>query len=469
LVGRSRFELSTFENHGLLTLVDSEVGDVFFLEGDWKAGSGAVAVDAFLGPPGSTGDNILIDGDATGKTQVIVNNTRAGGGVFNPKGIPIIFVDGNVSSNAFFMPQPFDSGLFDWDVFFVPTGSGFFELRSFPGGGAHQLPQLLTAAQDIWHSTNETWFDRTADLRVLLNGGAVFGAEGGKLGAPQVALTPGVWLKGSGTWLDQDDSARTRAYGRTYRYNLNRDLDVGNIEGGVDFGKKGVWAEGDALLFGILGGAIFASLDYDQLVRRFDIDGGEVGAYATYLSGGLFVDTLVKAAFLEFDNDAGAPGLPASLESTTWGFRTDAGYRFGQFRRGPFVEPLATIAVASSEIDDFTFAGNSVKFDDEADVRGRLGLRVGTSRELFPAIVMEPFVIGSVWGHLSGENEATVTSLGTRFGPFTDEPADVWGEISTGVNFFSPGANSSLFAKLDVIFGEEIDGVSAKGGMRYNW
>lgn len=45
----------------------------------------------------------------------------------------------------------------------------------------------------------------------------------------------------------------------------------------------------------------------------------------------------------------------------------------------------------------------------------------------------------------------------------------MWGVVSTGVNFFSPGANSSLFAKLDVTFGEEVEGVSARGGMRYNW
>jgi outer membrane autotransporter protein len=146
-----------------------------------------------------------------------------------------------------------------------------------------------------------------------------------------------------------------------------------------------------------------------------------------------------------------------------------SGYRFDGFRRGPFIEPLATIAVAWSEIDDFSFGGNAVKFNDEADVRGRLGLRVGTSHELWPSIVMEPFVIGSVWGHLSGDNKATVTSLGTKFGPFTDEPDDVWGVVSTGVNFFSPGTQSSLFAKLDVTFGDEVEGVSAKGGMRYNW
>jgi hypothetical protein len=47
-----------------------------------------------------------------------------------------------------------------------------FELRSFLGQGAFVLPQLITAAQDMWHSGSSTWFDRTADLRVLLNGGA---------------------------------------------------------------------------------------------------------------------------------------------------------------------------------------------------------------------------------------------------------------------------------------------------------
>lgn len=470
--------LERFENSGLISMANGSVGDVFTISNTvggtdltFQAGSGAVAVDAFLGPPGSTADNFVIDGNVLGQTQLIVNNTRPGGGAYNPDGIPVVFVpNGQVSGNAFYMPQAFDSGLFDWDVHFVPTGggSGLFELRSFPGGGAHMLPQLLTAAQDIWHTTNETWFDRTADLRVLLNGGAVYGAEGGKLGAAQAPLTPGVWLKGSDTWLEQDDSAATSAYGRTYNYNLNRDLDVWNLEAGIDFGKRGVWAEGDALLFGILGGAILGSLDYDQLARRFDIEGGEVGGYVTYLNGGLFVDTLVKANFLEFDPQ-GAPGLPATLDATTYGFRTDAGYRFGQVRRGLFFEPLATIAVAWSEIDDFNFAGNAVNFNDDADVRGRLGLRVGTSREVWPTIVMEPFVIGSVWGHLSGENKATVTSVGTAFGPFTDERDDVWGEVSTGVNFFSPGANTSLFAKVDVSFGEDVEGVSAKGGMRYNW
>jgi hypothetical protein len=36
--------------------------------------------------------------------------------------------------------------------------------------------------------------------------------------------------------------------------------------------------------------------------------------------------------------------------------------------------------------------------------------------------------------------------------------------VSAGVNFFSPGANTSIFGKVDVAFGDETEGVSARGG-----
>ena len=45
-----------------------------------------------------------------------------------------------------------------------------FELRSEPGKNALALPQLTTAMQDDWHTASDTWGDRTADLRMGLNG-----------------------------------------------------------------------------------------------------------------------------------------------------------------------------------------------------------------------------------------------------------------------------------------------------------
>lgn len=98
------------------------------------------------------------------------------------------------------------------------------------------------------------------------------------------------------------------------------------------------------LVFGVLGGFVRASLDYDQLVQKFDFRGGQVAGYATYLSGGLFVDTLLNAHLLELDPNS-AFGNHGSLDANTVGLRTDTGYRFGSFSGGAFIEPLATIAV----------------------------------------------------------------------------------------------------------------------------
>jgi autotransporter family porin len=81
---------------------------------------------------------------------------------------------------------------------------------------------------------------------------------------------------------------------------------------------------------------------------------------------------------------------------------------------------------------------------------------------------MEPFVIGSLWGNLSDNNEATLVSSGTTF-RIEDNLEDLWGEVSAGVNFFNPTANTSVFAKLDVTFGDNIDGVGGKAGMRVAW
>jgi hypothetical protein len=45
----------------------------------------------------------------------------------------------------------------------------------------------------------------------------------------------------------------------------------------------------------------------------------------------------------------------------------------------------------------------------------------------------------------------------------------VWGEASLGVNFFSPGALTALYPKLDVTFGDDLEGSAGKGGMRISW
>jgi autochaperone domain-containing protein len=150
-------QLERFENKGLISLQDGAVGDIFQISNTLGAtdlefhgsGKSALAVDAFLGGPGSMADNFIIDGNVSGGTAVKVNNTNLGPGVFNKEGIPVVFVNGNTNGDEFFLNNPIDTGFFNYDLFFRPTGSGIFELRSFIGPGAFVLPQLITAAQDI--------------------------------------------------------------------------------------------------------------------------------------------------------------------------------------------------------------------------------------------------------------------------------------------------------------------------------
>ena len=211
------------------------------------------------------------------------------------------------------------------------------------------------------------------------------------------------------------DSQTSRPMAATTRYNLNRDLETVDFQSGLDLGKRGLLSDNDILVFGALGGFVHADLDYDAINRAFDFEGGQVGGYATYLRGGLFVDTLVNVHLMEIDTKT--LGFPNSLNATTVGLRTDSGYRFGSFRGGAFIEPLATISVDWADIDGFSLGGNKVSFDDDPNVRGRLGLRVGTSTQVWTGITMEPFVIGSLWGNLSDDNQATLVSTGTTFHP----------------------------------------------------
>lgn len=477
------FNLERFENSGLVSLIDGHEGDVFHIAntvgGTNLAYTGSadasLGVDAYLGGPGSRADNFIIDGTARGKTLLVVNNTSNAGGAPNSVGIPVVYVNTPVAKNAFYLDKPVDAGFYSYDLFLNRGATNVFVLKTLTGPGSFLLPELATAAQDIFFGTSDTWFDRTADLRVLLNeadAGEAVDQSRTYLGeAPHynsTELTPAVWVRASGAWLGEGDTAHEVADGRSYQFSLNRDLTFGDGEAGVDFGKRDVLLPGDLLVFGGLGGFVAADLDYSSIARDFDFQGAEVGAYATYLNGGLFVDSLFKADLLTL-KPQDVDGFPQSLDSDSYGFRVDSGYRFGGFRGGMFIEPLATIASVWTNIDNFSEGGNSVQFEEDANVRGRLGLRIGTSRVAWNDTRIEPFVIGSLWGTLAGKNTAQLTSFGTTLPTFEDDIENAWGVISAGVNLFSPSKHTSAFAKLDVSFGDDLTGVGGEAGFRVTW
>jgi outer membrane autotransporter protein len=160
-------------------------------------------------------------------------------------------------------------------------------------------------------------------------------------------------------------------------------------------------------------------------------------------------------------------GYPSSFDGQNFGVRLDSGYRFDVTQGGTFFEPLATLSVVDSEIDGFSNSGHRISFDDGTSVRGRLGVRIGTSL-MDEATTFEPFIIASVWREFKDANQAQINSFGTRFG-FEDEIERTWGEVSGGVNVFTLGNGLSGFGKVDVSFGDVIHGVGGQLGLRYDW
>jgi hypothetical protein len=255
------------------------------------------------------------------------------------------------------LKKPIDTGFFNYDLFFRPTGSGVFELRSFLGGGAFVLPQLETAMQDMWHqglrhlvrphrrSKSAAQWRRCRSARLWPKRQARRGHAARRQYHPC----------GVGASLRQYARPRrlresVNAFGETFRYNLDRNLESTDFQMGLDLGRRGLLSPNDILVLGVLGGFVNGTLDYDSISRAFDFEGGQVGGYATYLRGGLFVDTLANVHLFDVDTHS-TMGFPGSLNAATVGVRTDSGYRFGSFKSGAFIEPLATIAVNWAEID----------------------------------------------------------------------------------------------------------------------
>ena len=124
--------------------------------------------------------------------------------------------------------------------------------------------------------------------------------------------------------------------------------------------------------------------------------------------------------------------------------------------------------VTWADIDGFNLGGNQVSFDDDADVRGRLGLRAGTTMQCLGRHHDGALRHGQPVGQLHRRQQATLVSTGTTF-RYQDNLDDVWGEVSAGVNFFNVSQTTSVFAKVDVTFGEDVSGVGGKAGMRVSW
>jgi Autotransporter beta-domain len=418
------YGLQNFNNTGgLITMVNGQPGDRIVIESAAGTqvnfnGSGAsqLAVDAFLGGPGSTADVLQVGGSAgqgsvSGVTQVIVNDSNPGLGSFNPVGIPVAESGGAVTSTAntpgnFDLPAgPIHKGLFDYTLFYLPQSAannpcapGFncWFLASAPSTPALELARLPAAAQDVWVDAAGLWLDHNADLRDYCTLGAAPAAAYSLAnasadlrdycnpGARPAAVSLGYAEETRDTQLAAAFPVKAppqvapiaptgagyavwmRAFGdwatnhgtanfTEFGQTFSHNVNYDQKTGGVQIGLDylAYQTAGSALFVGVLDGAVDSRLTFAS-GSDATFRGGNIGVHATYLNRGWFADALFLANFMSVDFTA----LPVSglttigMDVRQAGGHFDTGYRF-QFNPW-FVEPMATVEVVHT-----AFCGSS--------------------------------------------------------------------------------------------------------------
>ena len=473
LTGVETFNNGTSLKAGTIDLQDGFTGDVTTLsptEGGALAfygtpGKSFLKVDSFLGAPSdSSSDQLIIDGSVSGQTALDVNNVNPGFGSYNPIGIEVVSASGSLAPNNFVLKNgPIDTGLFDYDLYLA--GSNDWVLASTPNRTFFELPSLMSAAQSMWQQASGVWLDRTADLRFSLSRPCVYeGVKAARDDCPADAKA-GAWVKVLGATESRSPTHSFSLFDTKQTYTTEYDQSGGGVIAGFDLvhhadDGRGIW------LAGVMGGYLRSVVDFENSATNADFESGAVGGYVTYLQGPWFLDAKLMANIGSIDY-SGSHAAEADANVTSIGGVLDTGYRIDRGRY--FIEPGATLSYVSTDIDNLAVYGTSVNFASGDSLRGRLGIRLGTTFQDQQA-KYEPFLGLSAWYEFLGDNSISLVSNEYALRA-TDDVNGAIGEVSGGVNVYSlVGDGVSGFLKGNLEFGkDDYLGFAGSFGVRVDW
>jgi autotransporter family porin len=448
-------ELEQFQNSGLLSGMEQASGDgsTFFdslsLSGDYIGHAGAVlALDVYLGGPGSLADVLTVDGHTSGQTLVRLNNTNAGLGSINEAGIVLVDVTGTSTAADFALERgPVINGLYAYDLEYRAREAGAsFALVSAPSAQAGELVELVNGLQNIWSGGMNAWSLRQATLRDVIAGRTRITAASSD-GLAENAGVRQVWAAPRGEWSKRETAG-------TFGSTAHRQSTYG-LDGGVDFGVD-VAADAD-VLFGLVGGYATSQVNYLNSASGIDIEGGSLGAYAGFVSHGFFADALLKHDWMNLDYTAAGAGS-ANTEARSLGLAADVGYRFGSGQS--FVEPLVSFSTIKTQAEDFTISGSLVSPGKNIATRVGAGVRFGVNESVFNSLFT-----ARMWESLGGENQL---GFGTAALPIGGSKQGTMFELSSHVSV-DVSEQAKVFVNGTTYLSKDETAASLSAGLTAQW
>ena len=124
-------------------------------------------------------------------------------------------------------------------------------------------------------------------------------------------------------------------------------------------------------------------------------------------ANGFFAEVLGKADFYSVDYEAAGVGDPEDTSfGRNLGLRADAGYRFGM--GSAYLEPVASLAVVWTEIDDFALYNSTAEPGSNDQVQLGGGARLG-----WETANLAVSLTGRLWDALGEGNEVGLVVPGT--------------------------------------------------------
>lgn len=438
----------------------SNFSDRLETSGNYNGNGGDLEIDAFLGGAGSFADVLAVGGNITGVTDVVVQDTNAGPGGFNPNGILVVDgVAGNTAAGDFVLANgPIDKGLFFYDLLFN-AANGDHLLVGLPDREVFETLAAVSSSQEIWRESADAWSTRQENLRDVLATRQVVTGVADPAVVEDNQPMGSLWASALGSWAERDDDASFSILNGNFEFDTSYSQDVYGVVGGADF-RAGMGGD-TSMLFGVMGGYVDSKLSFDEGSTSIDTSGGTVGAYAALMSGGFFATVLVKADLLNMDYTAGSLAEDDNDDAnvTTWGARGDMGYRFGD---SLFLEPMLSVDALSTKIDEFSIGGVDIDAGTNESFRGGAGLRGGYGGDTVRASAT-----ARVWNVFSTDNEVDILA-DVPLGISDDGMEGVYGDVSGQIDV-NLSTNATVYLKGGILFSDDVTKPNASGGFAFYW
>lgn len=486
VTGDATFEgMTTFDNAGGvidITHDDGEFSEVEFnFSGStFSGGEGStIMIDADLGLAAADGedgqilatdsDSIVFTSDGpngvtiTGKTLIqITDGTPDVAGVNSPKGHVVITVDNAAAPamDAFALAKPLNKGLWQYDLYGKEGEDDTTEyvLASTASHQAFELPVMLTSTQHTWQESTSTMRERMYELR------AKKGADG--------AAVSGGWVKLSGSSLDRDLDNATTLHGKTNAVNNRYTQNYGGLQLGFDHVIERT--DDSRWQLGLSAGLLQSDTRFKVTGTKMDADDTALGAYASYIQGGAFVNFAVNSTRGSIDYSMSNASLNAdagiahknSFDTKAMGASLEAGYRF--VNPTWFFEPSVRIASTKATVEDKSFLMTDVDFANNArSVQSSLSLDAGY-QTTWGKLRAEPFFQVSWFDVDSKNNKVSLISGGQSAVELSDNKNKGMWQLGAGVRLFE-GKNQHGFIRINHKGNSDAKQTSVSGGYRYNW